>query len=408
VILDEADEMLDMGFSDDIEAILESTPEERQTVLFSATMPPRINAIAKHHQRDPQRITIERERPSDGAKALVRQTVYVVQRAHKPLALGRILDIEAPKAALVFCRTRTEVDQLTETMNARGYRAEALHGGMDQNQRDRVMARLRDGTAELLIATDVAARGLDIDTLTHVVNYDVPSAAESYVHRIGRVGRAGREGVAITLAEPRERRGLENIERRTKQTFEIAKVPTVADLRERQIELTANAVREALTADDLDDFYSVLNALAGEDSDRNIALAAIKLVHEASGATLDELEIPDASDRLRGKPSRTRDDRDHKGGRRDDGRRSDRVSASGGDTGFVYVSLGRKAGMRPGDLVGAIANETGLSGRQIGPIRIADNYSVVGVPESEVEHVIGAMQASTMRGKPVRVRRFVD
>jgi len=206
VILDEADEMLDMGFTDDIESILESTPDDRQTVLFSATMPSRITSIAKRYQRSPERITIGRPDSEPGAKVLVRQTVYVVQRAHKPSALGRILDIEAPKSALVFCRTRTEVDQLTETMNARGYRAEALHGGMDQAQRDRVMSRLRDGTAELLVATDVAARGLDVDTLTHVVNYDVPSAAESYVHRIGRVGRAGREGVAITLAEPRERR----------------------------------------------------------------------------------------------------------------------------------------------------------------------------------------------------------
>ena len=162
---------------------------------------------------------------------------------------------------------------------------------------------LRDGTAELLVATDVAARGLDVDTLTHVVNYDVPSAAESYVHRIGRVGRAGREGVAITLAEPRERRGLENIERLTKQKFEIATVPTVSDLRIRQIEMTVNAVREALTAVDLEDFNTVLHALEGEDSDRNIALAAIKLVHESRGATIDELEIPDASDRLRGKSS---------------------------------------------------------------------------------------------------------
>ena len=424
VILDEADEMLDMGFTDDIESILESTPDDRQTVLFSATMPKRITSIAKRYQRDPQRITIGRADSEPGTKALVRQTVYVVQRAHKPSALGRILDIEAPKSALVFCRTRTEVDQLTETMNARGYRAEALHGGMDQAQRDRVMSRLRDGTAELLVATDVAARGLDVDTLTHVVNYDVPAAAESYVHRIGRVGRAGREGVAITLAEPRERRGLENIERLTKQQFEIAKVPTVSDLRERQIELTVNAVREALTSVDLEDFNTVLHALAGEDSDRNIALAAIKLVHESRGATIDELEIPDASDRLRGgKGQRKKDaagkgqDGKGKGDRFDKkqgggkGKRGDERGGRGGnqaDTAFVHVSLGRKAGVRPGDLVGAIANESGLTGREIGPIRIAEAYSVVGVPAAQVEHVIDEMQSTTMRGKRARVRRFVD
>jgi ATP-dependent RNA helicase DeaD len=411
VILDEADEMLDMGFTDDIESILQSTPEDRQTVLFSATMPSRITSIAKRYQRNPERITIGRPDSEPGAKALVRQTVYVVQRAHKPSALGRILDIEAPKAALVFCRTRTEVDQLTETMNGRGYRAEALHGGMDQAQRDRVMARLRDGTAELLVATDVAARGLDVDTLTHVVNYDVPSAAESYVHRIGRVGRAGREGVAITLAEPRERRGLENIERLTKQKFEIATVPTVSDLRERQIELTVAAVREALSAVDLEDFNAVLHALAGDDSDRNIALAAIKLVHESRGATIDELEIPDASDRLRGTSSDGRKKFDKKAPRNagEKDRSGNKGQRSGGaGTAFVHVSLGRKAGVRPGDLVGAIANETGLVGREIGPIRISEAYSVVGVPEASVEHVIETMQSTTMRGKRARVRRFVD
>ena len=413
VILDEADEMLDMGFTDDIESILESTPEDRQTVLFSATMPPRINSIAKRYQREPVRIKIGRGDAKTGPEALVRQTIYVVQRSHKPSLLGRILDIEAPQAALVFCRTRTEVDQLTETMTGRGYRAEALHGGMDQNQRDRVMGRLRDGTAELLVATDVAARGLDIDTLTHVFNYDVPAAAESYVHRIGRVGRAGREGVAVTLAEPRERRLLQNIERLTKQTITIAKVPTVADLRIRQLELTINQIRESLSSPDLEDYNTVLHALAGEDSDRNIALAAIRLVHAARGAVLDEREIPDASDRLRGGGNRKDGKgRDGKGQNRNTGERDRSGSkgrrSGGAGAGFVHISLGRKSGVRPGDLVGAIANETGLSGREIGPIRIADRYSVVGVPEAEVDQVIKTMSSTTLRGKRAKVRRYTD
>src|SRR5215213_3150419 len=205
VVLDEADEMLDMGFAEDIEAILAETPAERQTVLFSATMPARIDGIARRHVREPDRIEMGRE-PTTDTVPLVRQSAYVVARAHKPAALGRVLDVESPVAALVFCRTREEVDQLTETLNGRGYRAEALHGGLDQPQRDRAMGRLRSGTADLLVATDVAARGLDIEQLTHVVNFDVPSSPDAYVHRIGRVGRAGREGVAITLAEPREHR----------------------------------------------------------------------------------------------------------------------------------------------------------------------------------------------------------
>jgi ATP-dependent RNA helicase DeaD len=413
VILDEADEMLDMGFADDIESILESTPDDRQTVMFSATLPHRINSIAKRYQHDPVKIKIGRPDAESGDKPLVRQTVYWVQRAHKPQALGRILDIEAPQSALVFCRTRTEVDQLTETMNARGYRAEALHGGMDQSQRDRVMGRLRDGTAELLVATDVAARGLDVDTLTHVVNYDVPSAADSYVHRIGRVGRAGREGVAITLAEPRERRQLENIERMTKQTIIAEKVPSVADLRSRQIELTVDEVREALASPDLEDYNTVLHALAGESSDRNIALAAIKLVHAERSGSIDEREIPDASDRVGGtqrKDGKSKPkpfDKHAKPGKPDRGERGAQ-RAENGDTGFVYVSLGRKGGVRPGDLVGAIANETGLSGREIGPIRITENFSVVGVPASSVDEVVATMAHTTLRGKKAKVRRYTD
>jgi ATP-dependent RNA helicase DeaD len=434
VVLDEADEMLDMGFADDIESILDATPADRQTVLFSATLPPRINSIAKRYQRDPLRIQIGKGDTKPG-KALIRQSAYVVMRSHKPAALGRILDVEAPRAALVFCRTRGEVDQLTETMNGRGYRAEALHGGMDQAQRDRVMARLRDGTAELLVATDVAARGLDVDTLTHVVNYDVPSAPESYVHRIGRVGRAGREGVAITLAEPREQRLLANIERLTKQQISIESVPTVADLRARRIGQTVEAVRVALGAGDLNDYNEVLNALSGEHNMRTIALAAIKLVHEADGASVDDIEIPDASKRFdaagdarRKDRHRDRDkntewaDRGDRGDRKAGpvkGHRGQQVRGMKGDdrnagdqnegpTGFLYVGVGRKGGVRPGDLVGAIANECGLEGRQIGPIRISDNFSVVGVPERKVDDVVNAMRSTIIRGKKTSVRRYTD
>ncbi|MEN9645071.1 MAG: hypothetical protein RL238_1740 [Actinomycetota bacterium] len=392
VVLDEADEMLDMGFADDIESILDSVPGEHQTVMFSATMPPRINAIAKRHLTDPVRITIARG-DTKASTGKVRQIAYIVPRAHKPAALGRVLDIEAPGGALVFCRTRTEVDQLTETMNIRGYRAEALHGGMDQLQRDRVMNRLREGTAELLVATDVAARGLDVDTLTHVVNYDVPSAPESYVHRIGRVGRAGREGVAITLAEPREQRLLKNIEHLTKQTIAIEKVPSIADLRAAQLEQTVSAIRESLAADDLDDFHTVLHALRSEADPRSIALAAIRLYHEAAGNTVDEHEIPEVQMR----PERTFEPRTRESG-----------GAAKAGTAFIYVGVGRKAGIRPNDLVGAIANETGLTGREIGPIRITDAYSVVGVPEGRLENVIEQLRHTVIRGKAAQVRKYVD
>ncbi len=415
VVLDEADEMLDMGFTEDIEAILEKTPDERQTVMFSATMPPRINSIAKRHQQNPVRIQIARA-DADAAKALIRQTVYMVHRNQKASALGRILDVENPHSAIVFCRTRSEVDELTQTMNVRGYRAEALHGGMDQNQRDRVMGRLREGTAELLVATDVAARGLDVDTLTHVVNYDVPTAPESYVHRIGRVGRAGREGVAITLAEPKQRRLLQNIERLTKQSFTMSKVPTVADLRARQIEITISSVREALAADNLDEYNSVLAALGDQADERTIALAAIKLIHEANTSAVDEVEIPDASQRGskfdknkrgndRGGSDRGRPER---GGNRS-GRPTGRGNESrSGATASLYVGVGKKGGMRPGDLVGAIANEAGLEGREIGPIKISEHFSVVGVPEEAADRVIKAINNTSIRGKRAKVRRYTD
>ncbi|MGZ0177883.1 MAG: DEAD/DEAH box helicase [Acidimicrobiales bacterium] len=409
VVLDEADEMLDMGFTEDIEAILRATPDSRQTVLFSATMPPRIEKLARKYQRDPQTVKIGKTKGEE-ANPLIRQTVYMVLRSHKASALGRILDVEAPESTIVFCRTRHEVDELTVTMNGRGYRAEALHGGMDQKQRDRVMARLRDGTAELLIATDVAARGLDVDTLTHVVNYDVPSAPESYVHRIGRVGRAGREGVAITIAEPKQRRLLGNIERLTKQKFEIAKVPSVADLRTRQIEMTVGSVRDALAIDDLADYRAVLDALGDEYSERDIALAAIKLVHRARGATIDEREIPDASDWKNnkfdkgGKGKGSKFDKGGKG-KSDKGGKG---RSFDGEKGYVHVNLGRNEGLRPGDLVGAIANEAGLSGSDIGPIKIQDHWAVVGVPESEVESIVKKMKRTTIRGNEAKLRRYTD
>jgi len=295
VVLDEADEMLDMGFAEDIEAILKATPASRQTVLFSATMPPRIDAIARRHLRNPVRIQMGRAQVDQGQAPLVRQVAYVVPRAFKVATLGRILDVESPAAAIIFCRTRDEVDQITETLNGRGYRAEALHGGMTQEQRDRVMSRLRGGTADLLVATDVAARGLDIDQLTHVINYEVPASPDSYVHRIGRVGRAGREGVAITLAEPREHRMLKTIERVTRQRISIEKVPTTADLRARRLELTRAALEESILEDDLESFRVVVETLADKYDVMEVAMAAVRLAHEAGGAAAGEEEIPEVA-----------------------------------------------------------------------------------------------------------------
>jgi ATP-dependent RNA helicase DeaD len=413
VVLDEADEMLDMGFAEDIEAILESTPAGRQTVLFSATMPGRIDKMARKHLRDPVRIQIEREQTASGEQPQVRQTAFIVSRFHKPAALGRILDVESPAAAIVFCRTRDQVDQLTETLNGRGHRAEALHGGMTQEQRDKVMGRLRSGTAELLVATDVAARGLDIDQLTHVVNYDVPAAAEAYVHRIGRVGRAGREGVAITLAEPREHRMLKTIERVTKQKITVEKIPTIADLHARRLEATRAALHELLVEDDLEHSRVVVETLTDEFDLMQVALAAVKLAHEANGGTEPdaEEEIPEITIRpesggapggAAGKGKWEKRAPGGPGGPKSGGKPR---PTDGRPMTRIFVGAGRTGNIRPADLVGAITGESHITGKDIGAIQISDRFSLVEVPAADVDQVIAALRGGTIKGKKTTVRR---
>jgi ATP-dependent RNA helicase DeaD len=403
VVLDEADEMLDMGFAEDLEAILSETPADRQTALFSATIAPRIAAIANKHLKNPVRVTIARDKTKAGSVPRVRQMAYIVPRAHKMATLGRVLDMESPKSALVFCRTRTEVDQVTETLNSRGYRAEALHGGMSQEQRDRVMKKFRANTADLLVATDVAARGLDIGHLSHVFNYDVPTSPDAYVHRIGRTGRAGREGVAITLAEPREHRFLRNIENITKQKVEIATVPTVADMHARRVELTRATLQEILIAGELDEYRGVVEALADSDYDvMDVAAAAVKMAHEASGNDKheNEEEIPvERTSVPRDRPKR-------------EGKQPRTVAGTkrkpGWEVAKIYIGAGRKAKIRPGDIVGAIANELQLDADVIGAIEIYDRFSLVEVPDEIADDIVDTLRATHIKGKRVPVRRDKD
>ena len=289
---------------------------------------------------------------------------------------------------------------------------------MSQEQRDRVMGRLRAGTADLLVATDVAARGLDVEQLTHVVNYDVPSAPEAYVHRIGRVGRAGREGVAITLAEPREHRLLKNIERLTGQQIAVEKVPT--DRRPAQPAHGAHAGPRCGSPSlegDLDQFRVVVETLADEFDVMEVALAAVKLAHEADGAPDDEEEIPDAAPpsskgkHAKGDKSKHAKHADKGGGKGDrdgKGRKGGRSGPSGEGMTRLCVAAGRAAGIRPQDLVGAIAGETKLKGKDIGAIEIADRFSLVEVPEAAVDEVLWAMRRTTLKGRKTKVRRERD
>jgi ATP-dependent RNA helicase DeaD len=482
VVLDEADEMLDMGFAEDLELILEATPAERQTALFSATLPPRIAGIAERHLKEPERVLIPRAVPAEGETPKVRQTAYIMPRAHKIAALGRVLDLESPTLAIVFCRTRIEVDELTERLVGRGYRVLALHGGLTQPQRDRVMKKVRAAEVDLLVATDVAARGIDIEHVSHVVNFDVPSSPEAYVHRIGRTGRAGREGVAITLAEPREHRLVRNIESLTRQKIAIATVPTPHDVRARRLDLTKGAVREVLlaaqaeedgAASALDGYRTVVESLAGEFDPMDVAAAAVRVAHEATagdGAADDEVHIPtyesfsrpkgpapreprqgagdrgrapwsrgeapapprgrasrfgetrsepwanapgqgwgDAPPRDRGpREDRRWDDRPREDARRergfDDRAERDADPRGGHEMVRVYIAAGRKLGMRPADIVGAIANEARVNPRGIGHIEIADAFSLVELPKRDAFTVINALRDATMRGRRVAVR----
>jgi len=414
VVLDEGDEMLDMGFAEDLDAILEQTPATKQTALFSATMPSRIKSIAHRHLKHPVEITIAKEPVKAGATPRVQQTAYVVTRPYRGATLARIIDMAGAKSALVFCRTRVEVDEVTTMLNTRGHRAEAIHGGMSQVQRDRVMHAFRTGQTELLVATDVAARGLDIPQVSHVINYDLPSSAEVYVHRIGRTGRAGREGAAITILDPREQRLLRTIEQHTKAKVTVAPVPSVSDLLAKRLERTRAAVQEAMQTDDIDEFKGVVRAMADSGDVTTIAAAAMKLIFRANGGERVEQDIPAMPRPLEAHRPMQRysaypHGRHRAGHDRPDERQPVGRPARGGrEAGMVrvYVGAGREVGIRPGDLVGAIANEAKVNSSVIGAIQIEERFSIVDVPEGMAGGIIDALGRSRIKGRKVPVRLF--
>jgi len=399
VVLDEADEMLNMGFAEDMDAIMSQTPKDRQTMLFSATMPPRIEEIARRHLRNPVRIKVSKELAARGEAAKVRQTAYIVSREFKAKALGRILDLERPTSAIVFCRTRLDADELVEAMTHRGFKPLALHGGLAQDQRDRVMSSFRSGMADLLVATDIAARGLDISHLSHVVNFDVPPDADQYIHRIGRVGRAGRAGVAITLATPREQSALFQIERITKQKITLASIPTAKDLLKARLDRTRQQLREALAkADATDDLRGLVGELSKEFAPADVALAALTLLRQP-GLQEDEAEIPNATGsrefkRDGGRPGFRAADERMRAGRRPTNRGMAKV----------FFGIGRDSGVTARDLVGAIANEAGVPGQDIGAVDLTDRFALVEVPSDVASYVVEVMQGTRIRGRKVNVR----
>ncbi len=381
-VLDEADEMLDMGFIEDIEWVLEHAPEERQTALFSATMPPRIVDLSRRYLNEPERLTVPGKQMTVPA---TRQTYYEVPRARKIDALTRILDAETPPLSMIFCRTKNGVDELGEALLARGFGAETLHGDLSQAQRDRVMKRFRTGQADILVATDVAARGLDIPDVSHVFNFDIPESPEAYVHRIGRTGRAGRAGDAVTLVTPKEVRWLRQIERIIKARIEARRLPTAADVADRRREALRMQIVEVLdTEEGYTAYLDTIGSLAEEHDLAEIAAALLKLYADETGRGIsseqkeDDLAILTAAN-----------------------------SGRGGEQGMVrlFLNIGRNFGVRPQDIVGAIANEAGISGRAIGAIDILDTYSFVDIPNQFADQVIDALKRSGIKGRPVNAER---
>jgi ATP-dependent RNA helicase DeaD len=370
--LDEADEMLALGFLEDMETILAELPEERQLAFFSATMPPRIAALTKRFLRNPEHVSIEAKRRTVEA---TKQTYYDVPPGKKLEALARVLDMETPGPTIVFCRTRQETNDLAEALRLRGYGAEALNGEMSQNDRDRVLRRFREGQADLLVATDVAARGLDIETVTHVINYDIPWDVEQYIHRIGRTGRAGRTGDAITLVEGRERRQLRFIEQMIGVSIKPARIPTAADIASRRRDVFKVTLREALEAAEFDGQMATVEELSADHDPSEIAAAALHMLwqnqHNAPADTVDEI----AADGEQPEAGMTR----------------------------IFIGLGRQNGLRPADVVGTIASKSRLTGKAIGTIDILDRSTFVEVPSSEAENVMEALRRTKLRGHKVVV-----
>jgi len=391
LVLDEADEMLNMGFIEDIEKILAETPAERQTALFSATMPPRIRSLANRFMREPQSVTIKQ----DNTNALaIEQRYYLVHEADKTNALTRLFEIEPIKSALIFARTRAETATLANELVVRGIPAEAIHGDLDQNARERVLGRFRANQLKVLVATDVAARGLDIDDISHVFNYHLPDDAEVYIHRIGRTGRAGKTGVAITLLSPREKRRMREVEALTKQKVTKMEIPTVSEIHRYRENKVVETMKVWLGRGRYKRELEMVQELIDAGFDvTEIAAAALKI------ARADEKQRPIAE--IAEVKSDYRSEKQYKpknAGRETFGRRELPIKSPGnrkrGDSSHeegmirLKINKGRSSGIRPNDIVGTIAFHANIPGYTIGKIRIEDTFTFVDIPEDLLDQVM--------------------
>lgn len=373
VVLDEADEMLDMGFIDDIEAILQNVPEKRQSLLFSATMPEPIKKLTRKYLKNPAFVTIDRENLT---VPLIQQYYYEIAQGSKVDALCRILDYENYDSVIIFCRTKRNADELVANLQTRGYFAESLHGDLTQAQRDKTMKAFRQGDIELLVATDVAARGLDIEQISHVINYDIPQDPEVYVHRIGRTGRAGREGKALTLIAPQEYRHLRMIEKLINTKIKKIPVPSFQEVVAQQKETIQKTLKELLQDNDLHVYRKMVEDLTAAFSPLDIAAAALKHAFAQHGAELAEM--------------------DFMGDFGNTGAREGMVR--------LFLTIGRQQNITPRELVKIISEETGIPPRAVGNISILDKFSFVEIPEDMAYRVIYTLDRQMIKGRKISVQ----
>lgn len=373
VILDEADEMLNMGFREDIETILSQMPEERQTIMFSATMPKPILEIARTYQKKPEIIKVIKK---ELTVPKIEQYYYEVSPRNKEEVLSRLLDMYNPRLSVVFCNTKRQVDELTAALQGRGYFAEGLHGDLKQQQRDRVMHSFRNGKTDILVATDVAARGIDVDDVDAVFNYDVPQDDEYYVHRIGRTGRAGREGRAFTLVVGREVFKLKDIQRYCKTKIKLQPIPSINDVTAVKAEKILEKVKNIIETEDLTKMVDLIEEKINDNgiTALDIASAFLKMIMGDDSSQDSDKDYEDFGD-------------------------------TGAEAGMVrlFINLGKKQNVRPGDILGAIAGETGMPGKLIGTIDMYDKYTFVEVPREYASEVIQVMKMAKIKGKSINI-----
>ena len=398
LVLDEADEMLNMGFQEDVERILEDTPEDKQVALFSATMPNGIRRLSKNYLDNPAEVTVKAQaRTNDN----ISQRYLMIPHRAKMAAFTRILEVIDSDAIIVFCRTKQETEEVAEKLSDRGFNAAAINGDIAQNQRERTVDQLKDGRLDILVATDVAARGLDVERITHVINYDIPRDTESYVHRIGRTGRAGRSGEAILFVTPRERRMLRSIERVTKARLEEMDLPTVEEVNEKRTQKFQQRISNAL-GDKQMDFFRQLVRDYSQDNDTamdDIAAAIAVMAQDGKDFLMKDEPLPKADRKERGK-GRDRD-RGPRGGKD----RGGRGHQSDANFETYRLDVGKRQNVRPGAIVGAIANEGGLSAKDFGRITIAVGHTLVDLPKNLDPAVLDRLKDTRISGQLINIQK---